>query len=259
MNRKSPLLFLSLLLCLLAFGEARAQEDPRELTVKPVEFYVYDFYGKPWSRLTDQVRIKLDPEFAGELGASDISVPNSNFSFSANSVKPYRLEKNSSGTYARIPWIVFKNNNNPVRYIVEVYDTQARRPVAWLRPVNGKVERRNNSAGIGGILREANSVGGTFFNNWYIFAGVIFLGALLIYFLILKWLFSGLMLRRRWGASSAQNFTFSLSILMMLAIIVGLALYFYGMRPETWIILGIMAALWLLHGVVWLVSGNKTA
>jgi hypothetical protein len=258
MNRKSPLLFLSLLLCLWVGGEARAQ-DPKELTVKAVDFYVYDIYGKPWSRLTDQVRIKLDPEFAGEFGATDISVPNTNFSFSTNNVKPYRLEKSSSGTYARVPWIVFKNNNNPVRYIVEVYDPQARRSVAWLRPANGKVERRNNSGGIGGVLREANSVGTTFFANWYIIAGVILLGALLIYFLILKWLFSGLMLRRRWGASSAQNFTLSLSILMMLAIIVGLALYFYGMRPETWIILGIMAALWLLHGVVWLVSGNKTA
>lgn len=258
MNRKSSLLLLSLLLCLLAAGETRAQ-DPKELTVKPVEFYVYDLYGKPWSRLTDQVRIKLDPEFATEFGANDIAVPNTNFNFSTGTVKPYRLEKSSAGTYARIPWIVFKNNNNPVRYIVEVYDPQGKRAVGWLRPVNGKVERRNNSGGVGGVLREANSVGSTFFANWYIIAGAILLGALLIYFLILKWLFSGLMLRRRWGASSAQNFTFSLSILVMLVIVVGLAIYLYGMRPETWIILGVMAALWLLHGVVWFVSGNKTA
>ncbi len=243
----------------LPAGEAVAQ-DPNELTVNIQNLYIVDAYGKPWSDLACQIRVKLDPDYTKDLPSQELSVEKPAASFNGGAWKYYRLEKDERGSYARVPWIVFKNNNNPVHYMYEVFNPATKNTVPFLKPNLSKLEVRNTTKVFPlGETKSPNDFLSILKGNWYIIAGILVLGALLVYFLIFKWLFSGLLLRRRWGVGSAQNFTMSMGILIMLAIIVGLSLYYLGMRPETWIILGIMAALWLLHGVVWLVSGNRTA
>ena len=82
-------------------------------------------------------------------------------------------------------------------------------------------------------------------------------GAILVYVLIFRWLFNGLLFKRRWAVPGAEHFTWSMSLLVMLALAAALTLFYLGPRLETWIIIAVMGAFWLLHGVVWLVSGKE--
>jgi hypothetical protein len=84
------------------------------------------------------------------------------------------------------------------------------------------------------------------------------LGILLAYFLVFRWMFAGL-LRRQWGVGAAQNLTWALSLLVILAFIAGLAVYLLGMRVETYALLALAGASLLLVLLVGLISGSKTA
>jgi uncharacterized membrane protein HdeD (DUF308 family) len=48
-----------------------------------------------------------------------------------------------------------------------------------------------------------------------------------------------------------------MSLLGMLALAAGLTLFYLGPRLETWVIIGVMGAFWLLHAIVWLAAGKE--
>lgn len=256
MRTRLPLLLVSTLLLISAAGAARGQGQDERFTVTQQPIHLMDANGKPWSDQSCQLRVKLHSEHTRELGADEISVERPPTSFSSGTWKLYNLEQDSKGTFARVNWIVHKANNDPVYYQIELYNPASRTAVPWQRPGASKVMMRNNVAPQPGQLAQLNSVGSVFRSNWLIFALVLVGSALLVYFLILRFLFSGL-LHRDWGAASAQYVTWVISLALVLLAAAGWSYVYLGARVETWVMLALAGATVLLLGVVLAVAGTK--
>lgn len=256
MKTRLPLLLVSTLLLVSAAGAARGQGQDERFAVTQQPIYLMDANGKPWSDLSCQLRVKLDSEHTRELGADEISVERPQTSFSSGTWKLYNLEQDSKGTFARVNWIVHKANNDPVFYQIELYNPASRNAVPWQRPGSSRVMMRNNVAPQAGQLAQLNSVASVFKRNWLIFALVLVGSALLVYFLILRFLFSGL-LHRDWGAASAQYVTWVISLALVLLAAAGWSYVYLGARVETWVMLALTGATALLLAVVLAVAGTK--
>jgi len=255
MKSRIILLFVSTLLLVAATSDvARAQEDRFTATQQPI--YLVDANGKPWSDLSYQLRVKLDSEYTKDLGANEISIDKPQTSFSSGTWKLYNLEQDSKGTFARVNWLVLKGSNDPVVYQIGLYNPNTKSEVSWLRKGASRVMMRNNAVPQQGQLAQLNPWSLVFKNNWPIFALVLVGSALLIYILILRFLFSGL-LRRHWGAASAQYFTWALSLMLLLLVLAGWSYVYLGARVETWITFALSGATLLLLFIVLAVAGTK--
>ena len=252
--------FLSLLpLMLLFIATAPASAQDERFTVMQQSVYLTDANGKPWSDLTCQLRVKLDSEYTNDLGADEVSVEKPlPARFSSGTWKLYNLEQDSNGTFARINWVVLKNSNDPVVYQIGLYNPATKTEVPWLRKGSSRLMMRNNvppqtlPAGV------ANTWSSVFRNNWVMFVIFSVAGLLLAYILILRFLFAGL-LRRDWGAASAQYFTWSLSLVLIVASIAAWHYMYLGARPETWAALAAVGVASLLLAGVMGVAGKHLA
>jgi hypothetical protein len=89
--------------------------------------------------------------------------------------------------------------------------------------------------------------------DWLIIAGTLVLSGLFIYVLIFRWLFKNL-LDRGHAVGSAENFTWSLSLLLWFMVGLALTVLYLGLRLETYIISGMLLFFWFLHAIVWLLG-----
>ncbi len=256
MKTRFALLLVSTLLLISAAGAARGQGQDERFTVTQQPIYLVDANGKPWGDLSCQLRVKLDSEHTRELGADEISVEKPQTSFSSGTWKLYNLEQDPKGTFARVNWIVYKGSNDPVFYQIELYNPATRNAVPWLRPGASRVMMRNNVAPQAGQLGQLNPLWPVLKSNWLIFSLVLVGSVLLVYFLILRFLFSGL-LHRDWGAASAQYVTWVISLALILLATAGWSYVYLGARVETWVMLALAGATVLLLGVVLAVAGTK--
>lgn len=253
------------ILCLSnLFGPIAYAQD--EFTVVTREFPLVDSYGRPWSDLSKQLWVDLDPNHTKDLPPPGTEIravnpkTNKEIKYQSGPKKPFPLKKNNRGeTLAEVDYIVYKDPAKSIFYRVGLFDPQTKQQVPWLNTKSTQEVRNDNRKTGPNQTGVSNSPGSVLLNHIWLVLGVLVLGAIIIYLLVFRWLFSGLLHQWRWGVSSASHFTWSMSILLMLAIITGLAFYIFGPHLETWIIIGILVGLWLLHGVVWLVAGNRTA
>lgn len=236
--------------CLLACG-AWAQPT-EEFVVKTQKVPWLDQNNQPWSDLSCKLAVRLDPQFASNLGlARNDEITGSDNPAVKFTTSPQLFSLRSEGgqTFAEVPFLVFKNKTDAVVYQIELQ--REGRAVVFAPGSSSKYSISNNSpaprAGVAGIPNP------TQLKDWLIVVGVLLVSALFIYFLIFRGLFKGL-LGRGWTTSSAENFTASLSLLLWFVAGLALTFVYLGPRLETYIISGLLALFWLMHGVVWLVS-----
>jgi hypothetical protein len=257
MKPRSLLLYLlAALLLSAAATPARAQDE--RFTVTQQSVYLTDANGKPWSDLSCQLRVKLDSEYTKDLGADEVAVERPPARFSSGTWKLYNLEQDSNGTFARVNWIVLKDSNDPVVYQIGLFNPATKTEVPWLRKGGSRLMMRNNVPPQTVPAAVPNSWGSVVRNNWLMLAILAAGGLLLAYVLVLRFLFAGL-LRRDWGAASAQYFTWTLSLLMLAASVAAWHYLYLGARVETWVAMGAVGAAALLLAGVLAVSGTKLA
>jgi hypothetical protein len=256
MKPKFLSLFLTLIVSFAAASAARAQDE--RFTVMQQSIYLTDANGKPWSDLSCQFRVKLDSEYTKDLGADEVAVEKPSTRFSSGTWKLYNLEQDSNGVFARVNWIVLKESNDPVAYQIGLYNPVTKTEVPWLRKGSSRLMMRNNvppqtlPAGV------ANAWWTVIRNNWMMLVILVAGGLLLAYILFLRFLFAGL-LRRNWGAASAQYFTWALTLVLVLASIALWHYLYLGVRVETWAALAAVGVATLLLAGVLAVSGTKLA
>lgn len=255
--KRTLLLFLALTFLCLSAAEAAGQE----FTTVRRKRYVYDANGRPWVNLDCRYTVKLYPEVNPDLGGRDeVSVQKDGreIKFTTGTPVAYKLQQDDNGTYAEVDFVVFSDPNKAVVYQQGIWNPATKKEVPNIRKDGARLEMRNdNKSGSGTLeMKDPNGITDIFKQKWWVIVGALALGAVLVWFLIFRWLFSGLLLKRKWGVSSAQNFTRSLAALLMLGILVALAIFYLGFRVETYVIIGLMGALAILTGAVGLVSGK---
>ena len=243
---------------MLASGIVAHGQGVNKFVKKTMKQYWLDQNRQPWSDTSFDMAVRIDPEFAAPLGVVEIAsddidpLTNQPFTYSVGEWKFFKLRKDGVGTYAEVDYLVYENKYEPVVYQVELQKNNRSIPFAF---GSSQVEVFNDTPNIPPIgLKQNNPI---LLKDWLIIAGVLILGAILLYVLVLRALFSGLLFKRRWGVASAEHFTWSLALLVMLGIASLLTLLYLRPRLETYIIIGAMGALWLLHAIVWLVSGKE--
>jgi hypothetical protein len=248
-TRGFVLLCCLLIICGMAsntFGQSK------EFIIKTLKQYWVDNNNQPWNDLSCQMAVRIDPQYAKDLGADEISIDNPPIKYATGEWRYYSLQRDAKGTFAEINYLVYKDSTDPVIYQVELQKNG--KSIAFAKGTS-KMEVRNDSVDQRPLmLKDSNSI---FLKDWLLIAGVLLAGAGLIYVLIFRWLFAGLLFKRRWAVPSAEHFTWSMSLLLMLGIASALTLLYLGPRLETWIIMGLMGVFWLLHAIVWLVSGKE--
>lgn len=260
-KKRALLLFLALTFLCLSAAEAAGQE----FTTVKRRRYVYDANGRPWADLDCKYTLKLFPEVNSDLaGRDEITAQNKegrDVRFNTGTPIAFKLQQDDQGTYADVDFVVFNDPNKVVVYQQGIWNPATRKDVPNIHKDGARLEMRNDaksgSASVG--VSEQNGLWVTFKQKWWVIVGALILGAVLIWFLIFRWLFSGLLLRHKWSVGSAQNFTRSLAALLMLGILVALSIFYLGFRIETYVIIGLMGALLILSGGVWLVAGSKHA
>jgi hypothetical protein len=236
----------------LCSGVARAQGS-NKFVRKQLKQYWQDQMRRPWNDLSYQLAIRIDPVYAQSLGENEISSDETPpLTYAVGEWHYFSLKSDAVGTYADVEVLVYADKDDPVTYQVELQKSGRSVPFAF---GSSKVEVRNNTPNLGtSAVNQPNAI---FLKDWMIIAGVLLLGAILLYLLVFRWLFRGLLFNRSWGVSSAEHFTWSMTLLGMLALTAGLTLFYLGPRLETWIIIGVMGGFWLLHAIVWLASGKE--
>jgi hypothetical protein len=244
-------LLFSLLMLLIAPTIVAHGQTNDKFIGKSAKQYWKDKQGQPWNDLSYQMAVRLDPQYAQAFNANEIGTDDGSLTYKVGEWRYFSLKRDGTGTYADVDYLVYEDPNKCVTYQVELHKNGVAAP--FIRGESSKKEVCSSLTNNFISLDKNNSL---FLKDWLIIAGAILGGVLLIYVIIFRWLFSGL-LRRRWGVSSAEHFTWSLSLIGVLALASALTLLYLGPRIETWVIMGIMGAFWLLHGAVWLVSGKE--
>lgn len=253
MKAKSILLLSLLTVFALMPNMVRAQN--KEFVIKKLKQYWTDKSGQPWNDTTYKMAVRIDPQYAKDIGVDEISVDDTNgqaVTYATGEWRFFGLKRDAKGTYADVDYLTYKDSTDPVIYQVELQKDGKAAPFS---SGSSKIEVRNDSIDPRAIaLKQSNAI---FLKDWLLIGGVMIAGLILIYIIVFRWLFSGLLFKWRWAVMSAEHFTWSLSLLMLLGLASALTLLFLGPRFETWIIVGVMGAFWLLHGVVWLISGKE--
>lgn len=234
----------------LTVGEVQAQN---EFVVKHLKDYWQDQNKQPWNDLSYKMAVRIDPQYAQEIGADEISSTDNPPLKYTTGWQFFDLKKDAKGTYADVDYLVYKDNSKPVIYQIELQKNGKAPPF-----VNGSVSKKSVSndsvQGPPILLNQSNAI---FWQDWLMIAGVLLASAALVYLLIFRWLFSGLLFKRRWAVVTAEHFTWSMSLLVLLAVATAIAWFKLGPRLETFVLIGIMGAFWLLHAIVWMVSGKE--
>lgn len=240
------------LLSLLMVLAGSAYGQTKDFAVKRLRQYWTDNNNQPWNDLSYQMAVRVDPQYAKDLGADEISIDTPPIKYATGEWRLYSLQRDAKGTYADVDYLVYKDSTDPVIYQVELQKNGKAAPFA---SGSSKMEVRNDSVDPHAItLKQSNAI---FLKDWLFIAGVMLGGLLLVYVLIFRWLFSGLLFKRHWPVPGAEHFTWSMSLLLLLALAAALTIFYLGPRLETWLIIGVMGAFWVLHAIVWLVSGKE--
>jgi hypothetical protein len=251
--RKNLILLCGIVALLVISAEDGRAQGTNKYVKKTLKQYWEDAMHNPWNDLSYQLAIRIDPQYASSLGQNEISSDDTPpLEYAVGQWKLFSLKNDANGTYAEPEVLVYADKDEAVTYQVELQKNGKAVPFAF---GSSKIEVSNNTPNLGKSgVKQYNSI---FLKDWMIIAGVLLLGALLLYVLVFRWLFKGLLFTRRWGVSKAENFTWSMSLLGMLALASALTLFYLGPRLETWIVMGVMGCFWLLHSIVWLASGKE--
>jgi hypothetical protein len=255
MKRKSMLLLVVLGMLVLAASSVSGQSGQREFQVKRLKQYWLDQNRQPWNDTSYRMAVRIDPQYAKDLGTEEISTEDPQYGPTKYEIGKwlyFSLNKDAKGTYADVNYLVYKDSSDLVVYQIELQKGTRSAPFAF---GSSKFEVHNDSVNPTPItIKEPNKI---FLKDWLFIGVVMLLGLILVYVLVFRWLFSGLLFRRRWAVPSAEHFTWSMSLLVIMGLAAALTLFYLGPRLETWLIIGVLGAFWLLHGVVWLVSGKE--
>jgi len=242
-------------LVILAFGGNVIHAQTKEFQLKKLKQYWLDQNNRPWSDLGYQMAVRIDPEYAKELGTDEISSDDPTLpqiKYEVGKWHLFGLKRDANGTYADVDYLVYKDSSDAVTYQIELQKGQRAAPFA---SGTSRFDVRNDTVQPKAInIKQSNAIS---LKDWLFIGGVMLIGAILVYVLIFRWLFNGLLFKRRWAVPGAEHFTWSMSLLIMLALAAALTLFYIGPRLETWIIIAVMGAFWLLHAVVWMVSGKE--
>jgi len=250
MKIKGVLLCLLLGLTLLSTS-IQAQGQTKEFQVKKLKQYWLDSHDQPWNDLSYRMAIRLDPLYAKDVGSDEISIQDPPIKYTTGEWRFFSLQRDAKGTFADVDYLVYKDSPEPIGYEIEL--RKGNKAVPFSKG-SREVKVSNDSVPATIRLQSANPI---FLKDWLFMGGLMLVGLILVYILVFRWLFSGLLFRRRWAVPTAEHFTWSASLLVLLALASALTLFYLGPRLETWLVIGIVGAFWLLHGVVWLVSGKQ--
>lgn len=249
---KRKILIIPFVLTLLPLALATtASAQTREFQLKKIKQYWRDQYEQPWSDFSCRMAVRLDPLHAKDVG-DEISISDPPIKYTTGEWRYYSLQRDAKGTYAEVDYLVYKDSPEPIGYEVEL--RRGNKAVPFSKGSREVKVSNDSIIGADIVLKDTNPI---FLKDWLFIAGIILLGLILVYVLIFRWLFSGLLFKRRWAVSSAEHFTWSLSLLTVLALAAVVTILYLGPRLQTWIIIGVLGAFWLMHGVVWLVSGKE--
>jgi hypothetical protein len=250
MTRKIAVWFSLLLLLATLAADVGAQSN--KFARKTLKEYWQDQLHRPWNDLSYQMAVRIDPQYAMTLGENEISSEdNPALKYAVGEWHLFSLKGDANGTYAEPEVLVYADKDEPVTYQVELQKNGRSVPFAF---GSSRFDVRNDTVGGTSGIKQFNAI---FLKDWMIVAAALLLGAILLYVLVFRWLFRGLLFARRWNVSRAEHFTWSMSLLGMLALAAALTFFYLGPRLETWIIIGVMGAFWLLHAIVWLASGKE--
>lgn len=238
---------------LLALIPSTTYGQSNEFVVKRLRQYWLDQNKQPWNDLSYRMAVRVDPQYARELGTDEISSSENPQVKYTTGWQYYSLQTDAKGTYADVDYLVYKDRSDPVTYQVELQKNGKAPP--FVSGAVSKVEVRNDSAAPRPLaLAQPNAI---FLKDWLTIGAILLIGLLLVYVLVFRWLFSGLLFKRQWAVSSAEHFTWSMSLLVMLCIATALTWFYFGPRFETFTIIAVMGGFWLLHAIVWMVSGKE--
>jgi len=244
-------MLLFVLLTPLAFVAGDARGQGKEFELKTVKQYWLDDHRRPWNDLGYQMAVRIAPEDAKSLVA-EVAIDNPPIKYAVGEFHLFSLKRDAGGTFADVDYLVYKDSPDPIIYQIELRKGDRSVPIVFGA---SKVEMRNDSPNPPPVgLKQSNAI---FLKDWLFIGGVMLVGLILIYVLAFRWLFNGLLFKRRWPVPGAEHFTWSVGLLMLMGLSAALTLFYLGPRLETWIIIGVLGAFWLLHAIVWLVSGKE--
>ena len=241
-----------LTLIFICSSEAEAQNKYQK---KSIQVTWRDGRGDAWSDLDCQMAIRIDPQYAATLNASEISSDdNPPLAYAIGEWHYFSLKNDGARTYAEPDVLVYADKADPVTYQIELQKDKKSLP--FTQGSTSKLDVSNDSPNLDVGVEQVNTPQ---LRDWLIVAGAILVGAILLYVIVFRWLFSGLLFNRRWAVSKAEHFTWSLSLILLLALGAVMTLFYkpFGPRLETWLIIGVLGAFWFLHAIVWMVSGKE--
>src|SRR5439155_7440852 len=89
--------------------------------VKKLKQYWLDQNDRPWSDLSYQMVVRLDPMYSKDLGLDEISVDSPKpIKYTTGDWLLYSLQRDAQGTYAEVDYLVYKDSSDPVSYEIEL-------------------------------------------------------------------------------------------------------------------------------------------
>ncbi|MGH9838377.1 MAG: hypothetical protein ACREEM_06300 [Blastocatellia bacterium] len=247
------------LLTLLAMPGVYAQDaygqQPRRFVRKAMRQYWLDGQDKPWNDLSYQMAVRIDPSDATGLPGNEISSDdNPPLKYTVGEWKYFSLKQDGQGTYADVEYLVYANTDDPITYRIEIQKNGA--SPRFKRPGEGMISVSNSSPSRAPIsLADLNPI---LFWDWLKFV-LVWIGGVLIFYLLVFRLFFETLLRRGWSVSRAEHSTAALTLLLIIgwAFIVAIALF--GWRPNYNWVFGALAGFFVLYLIIVLMSRRREA
>jgi hypothetical protein len=238
--------------CFSGMYEGRAQSTDKFKKITVTRYWT-DRNNQPLN-FDAKVSLTLSSDEADKLGGDDkISADGITYDFNTPHSFPIRRDQNGR-TFANYEVLVFADKDDFLKYSISLIDANGAR-LGLIRGTKDFEEFNRYSAGTG--VNRTEKPNRILFKEWAIVLGLLLLSGLLLYFLISRWLFKVLLMKYKWPTAKAEHFTWSIVLLGLLAVATALTMAYLGPRFETWIVVGVVGAFWLLHAIVWAASGKE--
>lgn len=210
-----------------------------------------DKAGKPLN-YDAEVQLKLSADQFDQIGGVT-EITADGLTYNIQDSKSFPILKDSAGnTFAQYDVLVFADKDDSIKYDISLIDKRTGQ-ANGLTNGTKSYEEYNRKSG-NASLKKTQKYNKIVLMDWLIICGTLLLSGLLLYFLVSRLLFKTLLMKYKWTTTKAEHFTWSITLLGMLAISAVLAVTFIGPRIETWFLVGVVAMFWILHAIVWAVS-----
>src|SRR5215470_17235275 len=116
-KRLAPYVTCLVMALVAGLAEKARSQTPDKFVKKTLRQYWLDQNHKPWSDLSYEMAVRIDPQYAEPLPHEVIeSDANPPLSYTVGEFRYFSLKRDSKGTYADVPFLVYENKSDPIIY-----------------------------------------------------------------------------------------------------------------------------------------------